>query len=415
MNTDKIRRKRVVGSLGVLDIRRASDESVPTIDVIGSLGTVLYSRETAHLLSRINSVIGNLGNTVEASADARLVSGQAEFNRDYFKGRESPENLVVVGRAVVSPDLPAEDIENGLGELIVTGDLICPEHLAGLVQSRIRHLGGKRIVYPGGGRVVLGHLAVDKAFLQSLRDGSSLVVVGNLHVPQVLPNDLLERKIQNILVTGSMLVHEENAPTILERVGDRPSSMRTTTIPAGHELIDRSISLNGDSLQSLPSRKLYCTKRVQVDQNVDPAALDNQIESLICTATVLCPAALRQVIYRKCGPETRLALYEGELWTVDGVTQLPASRFDYLEGKATLFVSGVLTISPDVEPDVLADRLAFVHNTGIINCTPRQMGAIGARQGVSTGILEDSTKAQEDDDEGEYADGIIGNVAYLAF
>ena len=142
------REKSVVGNLSVLDLRRASDESFTSISVIGNLGVVLYSRETAHLLSRIGSVVGNLGRSIEASPDAMVHASDVQFVADYFGANDSARDIVVAGRVVVSPDLSPEDIDRGLGQLIVTGDLICPDHLSSQISAKTSQLGGQQVVYP---------------------------------------------------------------------------------------------------------------------------------------------------------------------------------------------------------------------------------------------------------------------------
>jgi hypothetical protein len=113
---------------------------------------------------------------------------------------------------------------------------------------------------------------------------------------------------------------------------------------------------------------------------------------------------------RKCNIlETRAIFYEGELWLVDGSEQLSASRFEYLDGKATLVVTGALALDEDVEPGVLANRLVKVHNMGAIKCTPEQRGAIQARLGMNEGEIG-AGEAEEAPEEGAR---YLGNVNHL--
>jgi hypothetical protein len=131
---------------------------------------------------------------------------------------------------------------------------------------------------------------------------------------------------------------------------------------------------------------------------------------------ILCPTALKDVLAKKCNLlENRVVFYEGELWLVDDERELKASRFDYLEGKATLVVTGEATIDGEMDPKVLADRLAKVHNLGLIRCTPEQMAAIEARLGMRDGDLRDSTPSEEPEPD-EEPDGVtyIKNAACLA-
>ena len=83
-----------------------------------------------------------------------------------------------------------------------------------------------------------------------------------------------------------------------------------------------------------------------------------------------------------------------------------------MPGKATLVVTGELTIAPDVTAQMLAERLLKVHNMGRIVCAPEQMAVIESRLGLREGQLVDSTQKPEED-ETEADAGGIGNVNIL--
>jgi len=109
MEMQNMEQGKVIGNVGILDLRNATETSVAEISRIGNVGAVLYSRETAGLVTGLN--IGNVGTSVEVSPDASIVTGLVVFTRDVFKGQEAPLDLVVAGPVVVNPDVPAEDIE----------------------------------------------------------------------------------------------------------------------------------------------------------------------------------------------------------------------------------------------------------------------------------------------------------------
>ena len=105
-----------------------------------------------------------------------------------------------------------------------------------------------------------------------------------------------------------------------------------------------------------------------------------------------------------------MLFYDGTLWLEEGSTELTTDRFTYLDGVATLLVEGELTIHEAVPPEVLAEKLAKVHNFGTIRGTPPQMGALRARMDRNKGTLVDSAAAE---DEEETSPG-IGNIGFLA-
>ncbi len=405
----KTQEGKSIGNVGVLDLRTATEDSVAEIKSIGNVGMVVTSPETAHLLPRLNA--GNIGSTIEAPADARLLSGQVIINRNYFKDQPAPLHLVVTGQIVVEPEVQAADIEQGLGALYVSGQVFCPEHLSGAIQAKLRALQGQFQVYDGSLRLVLGDLVLDEHTLPVLEDGVQFAVVGQVRVPKVVDNELLARKLGKLHLIGGLLCHEENAQAILSRLEEKTGMAKKTIIPAGFELVGSSLVIDAANLGTLPGRRLYCTKKVQLGADVEAQALDQAIENLVAKDLLLYPKALEETLARKSElASTQAVPYEGELWQVEDVTQLPASRFEYLEGKATLVVLGVLTIDPEVEPKILAERLFKVHNKGVIKCTKAQLGAIQARLGLNKGgVLESSDKKEEAEDEEEG----IGNVGHL--
>jgi hypothetical protein len=224
----------------------------------------------------------------------------------------------------------------------------------------------------------------------------------------VVPNDLISQKVAKLFVTGGIRVHEESAEAIQARLIN--GSRKMTVIPAGFALVENPLILDDTVLATLPKPKLFCLERVEVDAETSPDVLEERLAQLVVKDWLLCPAALKAQMSHKCNLlETQAIFYEGELWLVDGAEQLSASRFEYLTGKATLVVTGALVIDPDVEPKVLADRLAKVHNLGSIKCTPEQKGAIEARLGFKEGMLG----AVEEEGQPEEGTRRLGNVNHL--
>ncbi|MDQ1329060.1 MAG: hypothetical protein QG641_2349 [Candidatus Poribacteria bacterium] len=242
--------------------------------------------------------------------------------------------------------------------------------------------------------------------------------MGDLKLLKVVPTELLEQKIQKIQVFGKVTCREENTQTLFARLESKTGAPKMTIFPAGFELVEKPLLLNADLLESLSTRKLYCTDRVQIDRDVDAAMLDNSIESFIANDMVLCPVALKKVLSQKCDLlKTQVVFYECELLLVEDEYTLLASSFDYMADKVTLVILGMLTISPDIEPKVLFDRLSKVHNLGIIRCTPEQMVVTQAKLGLKDGVLEDSTEIEEDKDtieEKTEEERDIGNIGHLS-
>ena len=381
MNAD-----RIIGNVGVLDLRRATPDSVKGIARIHSVGTLIFSRETASLLSLID--LRDVGSTREISSDVDLqvINGHVVFNNDFFKSRSRPAYLLLNGHVRVSPDVETGDIEAGLTGLLLNGHILCPDHLVGAIQSKIVEMNGHLLGYPPESRLAMGRVTLDESFLEALADGSTLTMAGRLRVPRVISNDLIRLKLASLRLTGRLRCHEENASTLLGLLSDEAGQVTTHVIPAGFELVESPLAIDRSLLASEPPRKIHCTDLIQVDAGVDGADLDRAIDALATQDLLLCPASLRDVVARKCDPlETRAIYHEGPLWLVEGEATLTSSRLDYIETGTTVVVTGELAIDGDVDPARLYESFDRVHNLGEISCTADQRSALEAGLGIGDG------------------------------
>ena len=406
METQIKQQGKVIGNVGILDLRQATEETVAEIGQIGNVGEVYYTAETAKLLTRLN--IGNLGASLEIPADAKLLSGQTVIGPDFFAENEAGSTIVIMGMAVIEAGVSKEDIKPEGSDWIVSGLLLCPEHLSGRLQGKIKELQGVLHVYDPQTKLVVGNLTLDDYYLQGLADNTALLITGRLDAWQVLSNDLLAQKVQRITVLNRLVCREENASVLLGRLDTKRGSPKQTIIPQGYQFVKHALQLEADLLDVLPGQKLYCAKSVQIDENIEPEALDKALETLVIEGVLVCPAGLKAVMAKKCNLlETEAVFYEGELWVIEGEANLVAARFDYLADKATLIVRGELTIAPDVAAKTLAERLEKVHLFGEIFCTADQMAALQARLGLNKGEFIDLSLSQTE------AKGTIGNIGVL--
>ena len=254
---------------------------------------------------------------------------------------------------------------------------------------------------------ILGALKLDHDALTTLEDGTALNVEGRLTVPEPLPADLLTRKIMWLNVEGAVRCHEENAPFLRASMPDPEG--RCTLLPAGFRVIERALVIDSTFLRFGAAPKMYVDGRITVDPAVTAEEIDRSIRELRCAAMIVASAALRDSLAPKCDLERdQVLFYDGTLWLEEGSTELNAERFVFLEGVATLLVEGELTIDEAIDPNVLVEKLAKVHNFGTIRCTPAQRGALRARMDRNSGTLVDSTVAEEEESPG------INNIGFLA-
>lgn len=378
--------KKTIGAVNVLDLRRATPETLATIGRIENTNVVVTSPEAAEILRDIT--LKNVNTTVPVPSDAevQLTMGPITLAARTFEEQTKPTYFVAMGPVLVEPGVPAGEIEAKVAGIVSMGPLVCPETLAGVLQSKASRVMGPVLSYPSEAMLIHKGLELDDAFLSSLDDGSVLFVFGSLRAVNPLSADQLKRKVKSLTVQGSVLVAEENQ-SVLQAILSG-ASRRITVVPTGFRHRSGSLTLDAPTLASLDREKVFATGNVIVDAAVTPEDFAHGISGLNAMGIILCPESLQKALASVCDLlENRVVFYRGELWVFDSDQVLRAPRFDYLEGKATMVVTGELTLEPELAPKTLADRFETVHNFGKILCSPDQMGALEARMGIDEGEL----------------------------
>ena len=396
------------GNIGVLDIRAADGAALRGIRRIGNLGVLVYSPQSSALLSTLS--VGNVGCTVEAPTHYKLEMAPVRFDATALRNRSEPLGMIIMGPVTVDVDVSVEDIEQGIERLFIMGPVTCPDSLVAALRAKTEQQMGPVTSYPANARFVsVGSLKLDHDALAALEDHTALKV-RRLMVPEALSRDLLTLKIQWLSVSGRVLCYEDDAP-LLRSLMPHPLG-KFTLLPAGFKVIERALTIDSTFLRFSATTKLYVDGRIIVDPSVTAEEVDRYLQELRCAGMILAPASLRDSLAPKCDVERdQVLFYDGTLWMEEGSTELTTERFAYLDGVATLLVEGLVTIHEAVAPALLIERLAKVHNSGTIRCTPPQMGALQARMDRNEGALVDSTVAKEDR---KTSRGRIGNIDYLA-
>ena len=401
---------KTIGNVNFLNLVNATPESVAGIRHIENINVAVYTPATVALLHQMNP--NNVNATIEIPSGANMVmkTGQMQVNADFFKNVKRKIYLFVTGQLIIEPGVPMEEIDKGLAGIAVTGQFFCPEDLMGAFNTLPNTIIGQSVTYPPFKRFIKGDLRFEPEFLNGLTDGTEICVLGDLLAPKVLSNELLERKIGRIFVSGDVICHAENAQALHSKL--YKSSGNFETVPTGYVWVEKPLVLDGDTLDYLPGKQLFCKELVCIGREVDPSALDQNVESLIAKDLLLSPAALKPVVAKKCRLfDTRAIFYTDELWLVQDEQTWQAWRFDNLPGTATLVVTGELTIDADIAPAVLSERISKIHNFGQIRCAPEQRAAIEMRLATREGEIEVVSKDEPPSE--EIRPDYIGNVNML--
>ena len=398
MNLEERAPRSVRINCGNLDMRETTEQVASRILHVNA-GNVLVTSETRDFLSMFSN---NVGNLIEVSREVRLKTVMADeiMGHDAFSGEVEPFLIMNMSDITLEPDVTAEGVESSWYEVVNMGNILYPEHVAGPITKKLTSNMGTLTTYRSSAQLIRGDVVLDEVYLASLDDGADLVVTGNLRIPEPVPNDMLDRKIDTVLVRGNVLCRAENVSMLRSKYDPKSASPDTNVVPDEHELVERDLSLTAGAIRSWKKRKIYATGGVIIHDDVDADTLESALDCLVCTGRVLCPEPLSEVFSGACDTlNTDVIFYGGALWVVDTDLTLRQSRLDLIDGTATLYNNGTVTIEEDVDARTLYDRLAAVYNWGTITCFPDQMSAVEARIAVNEGTLHEASEQEESDEE----------------
>ena len=398
MNLENSAPRSVSINCGTLDMRETSEQTASRIKYVNA-GNVLVSAETRTLMTMFSI---NMGSVIEVPAEVRVktVHSREIMGRDAFSGEGAPLFILNSGSMILEPDVTAEDLESSWFGILNSGNILYPKHVAGAIMNKLTDNPGSQTPYRSSARLVVGDLLLVEGYLTSMANDTDMVITGDLQIVQAVPDKLIDQKIKTLHVRGKVFCCEENLSTLVSRLDPGAGTPKTWAIPVGFEIVERELFLNARNLRTWKDRSIFATGNVTIHEEVDQDTLDRALGGLICTGTVLCPDNLSEVLSKKSDTlKTRVVFYDGALWVVKTTVTLQKSRFDFLEGTATLYNTGVVTITGDVDAQALYDHLAGVYNWGVISCNPDQQGAVEARMVVNEGVVD--VTAVEEVDNGE--------------
>jgi hypothetical protein len=387
-----------IGNVNILDLRSATEQSVAEIREIGNVNLAIVTKETAQFLQRIQ--VGNINLVVEVPTGVKIHQsfGRLVMGKEFFMQLAEPIYVLGFGQTIILPDVTTEDIGTKLTGLSVFGQFLLPTTLTGYLESKGSQVFGETVAYVPLAKYHLDSLTLGTSELEVMPDNSELTVIGKLEIPKVLPAGLFSKKIGKLSVTGRIVCHAENQAEVTGSLVEKIKKL--TVIPAGFDLVDRPLQLDRYLLESLPGKKLYCTELVRLEKDLSLQDLSANLESLIAKDIVLCPADLRSVFSRICSPlENKVIFYDGEVWVITDSVHLDETQLLAYPDKVTFLVQGKLEIDPKIPVEVLENKLAKVHNQGMIHCSSEQLRTVRLKIGINEGNLQDSSQPQEKEEE----------------
>ena len=377
--------KQTVGNVGVLNLLNATEQSVEAYEKIGNVGLVLYRSGQSHLLAALN--IGNIGKTVEVPEGYSYYNGTLDINKDYLDSIDQPVKMVVNGMLIIAHDVEPAQLNNGLIDIIVNGDIYTPSKFAGQVSQLFS--GGSRTVIPYEGappRFENGSLTLSNAFLEGAAEALHIVVNGLLTIPEDIDEELFKSKIKKIAVNGKVSVHEEQEALLHSKMDSAPNGV-INVVPAGYRILKQALRINSRSIKSFRNEKLMTKKPIIFEADVPREALEHTISRIDSKSFIVCSEEIEDLIYEKLERlETEVLSFTNRYILIEGEEQWSNSQFESLHEPVNLIVDGMLVIDEDVAVDTIMGKVETLDIFGEVQvASPELKGALQGKIRANAG------------------------------
>ncbi|KMK77733.1 hypothetical protein [Alkalihalobacillus pseudalcaliphilus] len=338
------------GNVGVVNLMKATEKSMAEIDEIRNAGTVIYSPETAHLLTQLK--IGNLGTSFSIEGEVKSISGVLEIDANYLKQATNEVTILASGAIIIDQDVTPELLSETKLKLIVSGSVYSPSHLKGSVQMIISKQSGALAIYTGEKpKMTVGQLNLSNGYLQSLNDSSYLVVTGAIYFSEDLDLELFRQKISNIDLSGKIFIYEHQEAAFSNKgvvIG------KTIVIPTGYEYVSKRIEASNLSLKRFKGKSISTTKPIILRKDVSRDAFESSFSKIHSSSYIICHEEIEDLVYEKLDLlETEVFSYSNAFKLITGETWTE-SDFSLLEEDTVLIVAENFKVEGSISKEAMA-------------------------------------------------------------
>ncbi len=388
-------------NIGLLDLRSATEQAIEAIEIIDNVGTVMYSPETSHLISKIS--IGNIGSTIIVPKEYEIHTGKLELGGESLKKLSSPLFLYVTGMITIKEDISFEDIEKNIGGLILTGKILCPDNIAAAIQSKIVTQTGKFISYPAGSQIINGSCVINDTFLNSLKPSSILFINGKLKIIEILNKKLIDEKIERIEISGNVVIKNEYAEILNQKL---KGASKCEIIPDDYIYIEEDIVVDSISIKKFNAAKIYAAGIISFKEDLSVQMLKEHVISIKTNKIVICNQDLREHVVAICeGYSPKIVYYSNKHIVIDQEYELDSSELEFSEEKISFLVNGMLNVAKDVTAELILEKIEFIDNFGMISADRRQIGAIKNKLRINEGMVSSNENTENNI--------VISNAGYI--
>ena len=358
-------KKNLILNTALADLRHVTEETISAYrDVKINAATVLTTPRVQELCARYGCAI-DAAILLSLPEDAPFAQHNGSFTLTPGTPFAPGTALQVNGVLIIQPG--CEEIVENASALLVNGKILCPASMAALVQSKAR-VNGSVMPYPDEAILLPGSVTLDKVFLLRVKPGATYFVSGKIKATlSGLPLHELSDKHVHLIVRRAIVLEEY----LSDLIPLLPEDTDLTVVPDGWDYQEGTLTLTKEKAAALSGRVF-----VNGDLLVPDAQALSACTALEVTGTAYVPKALASAFYAVCPHYGDLVLYTGYLLREEPTFTLTESfLLEHPEGVA-LCEAGMLSIQPNVNPDLLKERVTLLRGCGCVSASDRQKAVL---------------------------------------
>ena len=389
--------KKVIGNVGILDVRTTRVEALEEIDYVENAGLVICSEDNDEVIAKLS--IHNMGTIFKVPGNCKLVNGGIQIDHAYLQGQDSDFVLAVNGGVKIMDDVTPEDIEKGIKALYVNGGISCPKAAISALKEKVMELNGGLKTEGDDEKTkqidVYGEENIDAISLETLSKPARYVVYGTLRIIEPVEVSLFER-IQEIEIYGRVIVREEYLRYIKQKITG-PNRQAISVIPEGYEFLENSVNLDKAVLEhKYESARLFTCSLLRIEDDVDTNTLKKAVSSIRSSSVIICRSLLRDLVIELCEtPIPSILQYSDQLIVIDDEHTLTKAELDYYPSTIAFFINGELTIDGDIDPEELHKKIEYIDSYGSIYVHDNAYAVIRPKLRTQAGEIINLDKKQE--------------------
>lgn len=397
----------LIKNIGILDARKATPEQIESIGRLNNIGCLVIG--TKNKAAFMKTGMQNVGRMLELDDSYRVHTGPLHINAQMLSDTAQPLRYCVVGPLSVDADVSPELLQEKLEGICLIGPASVPEKLYGTFMSVAKDITGIVSVASSTGKMDMGEITVNNAYLEALDDAADLSITGKLYFSDDTDPALFERKVASLRVMG-IIKCPHTLEEHLRKVLVEADKARVRIHRLDYHYVPGGTIVDTFTMLTVDKQTISCHGILVLEEDLT-ADVINQRDIRFEAGTLYFPREIMREMATRLAPGTKGLPYEpGKLEVVTGEQSMTNARLQEMPDKATLVVLGKLDVDESVEIPLISSKIGTLDNFGSITALRDIASILQSRLRMNEGGIDIREDELAEDDTSGY-DNIIENLA----